>query len=124
MEKALLNIGFGNTVVAERVLDALCAVGGFFIVLPFAPLPDWMVRSGLVVGAAALVAVVLFVVLVRRKERSLDLIDRILRLVPRYAEMLGMLHGIKMPPRALALLQALFPRRWRLSRNESWTFKE
>jgi hypothetical protein len=42
----------------------------------------------------------------------------------RSAEMLGMLHGIKMPPRALALLQALFPRRWRLSRNESWTFKE
>jgi uncharacterized protein (TIRG00374 family) len=70
-----------STVVAERVLDALCAVGGFFIVLPFAPLPDWMVRSGLVVGAAALVAVVLFVILVRRKEWSLRLIDRILRAV-------------------------------------------
>jgi hypothetical protein len=70
-----------STVVAERVLDALCAVGGFFLVLPFAPLPDWMVRSGLVVGAAALVAVVLFVILVRRKEWSLRLIDRILRAV-------------------------------------------
>jgi uncharacterized membrane protein YbhN (UPF0104 family) len=68
-----------STVVAERVLDALCAVGGFFLVLPFAPLPNWMVRSGLVVGAAALVAVVLFVVLVRRKEWSLRLLDRILR---------------------------------------------
>jgi len=70
-----------STVVAERVLDALCAVGGFFLVLPFAPLPDWMVRSGLVVGAAALVAIILFVVLVRRKEWSLRLIDRILRAV-------------------------------------------
>jgi len=70
-----------STVVAERVLDALCAVGGFFVVLPFAPVPDWMVRSGLVVGAAALVAVVLFVVLVRRREWSLRLIDRILQLV-------------------------------------------
>lgn len=68
-----------STVVAERVLDALCAVGGFFIVLPFADLPDWMVRSGLIVGVAALVAVVLFVVLVRRKEWSLRLVDRILQ---------------------------------------------
>jgi uncharacterized protein (TIRG00374 family) len=68
-----------STVVAERVLDALCAVGGFFVVLPFADLPDWMVRSGLIVGVAALVAVVLFVVLVRRREWSLRLVDRILR---------------------------------------------
>ena len=68
-----------STVVAERVLDALCAVLGFFLVLPFADLPDWMVRSGLIVGVAALVAVVLFVVLVRRREWSLRLVDRILR---------------------------------------------
>ena len=68
-----------STVVAERVLDALCAVGGFFLVLPFADLTDWMVRSGLIVGVAALVAVVLFVVLVRRKEWSLRLVDAILR---------------------------------------------
>jgi uncharacterized membrane protein YbhN (UPF0104 family) len=78
-----------STIVAERVLDALCAVGGFFIVLlvvsvaepSFAPLPDWMVRSGLIVGAAALVAVTVFVVLVRRKEWTLRLLDRILRAV-------------------------------------------
>jgi uncharacterized membrane protein YbhN (UPF0104 family) len=38
-----------------------------------------MVRSGLIVGAAALFAVVLFIVLVRRKEWSLRLVDRILR---------------------------------------------
>jgi uncharacterized membrane protein YbhN (UPF0104 family) len=67
-----------STIVAERVLDALCAVGGFFLVLPFAPLPEWMVRSGLVVGVAALVAVVLFVVLVRRRAWTLRLLDRIL----------------------------------------------
>jgi uncharacterized membrane protein YbhN (UPF0104 family) len=70
-----------STIVAERVLDALCAVGGFFVVLPFAPLPTWMVRSGLVVGAAALVAVGIFVVLVRRREWTLGLLDRILRAV-------------------------------------------
>jgi len=67
-----------STVVAERVLDAMSAVGGFLLVLPFADLPDWMVRSGLIVGVVALVAVALFVVLVRRKEWSLHLIDGIL----------------------------------------------
>lgn len=68
-----------STVVAERVLDALCAVAGFFLVLPFAPVPDWMVRIGLVVGVVALAAVILFVVLVRRREWTLRLLDRILR---------------------------------------------
>jgi uncharacterized protein (TIRG00374 family) len=70
-----------STIVAERVLDALCAVGGFFIVLPFAPLPEWMIRSGMVIGAAALVAVAVFVVLVRRREWTLRLLDRFLRAV-------------------------------------------
>ena len=41
----------------------------------------------------------------------------------RSAEMLGVLHGTEMPPQTLALLQALFPPRWRFSRNESWTFR-
>jgi uncharacterized membrane protein YbhN (UPF0104 family) len=68
-----------STVVAERVLDALCAVGGFFIVVPFARLPEWMVRSGFVVGVLALVAVVAFVVLVRRRDWTLRLLERILR---------------------------------------------
>jgi uncharacterized protein (TIRG00374 family) len=67
-----------STIVAERVLDALCAVIGFFLVLPFAPLPTWMVRSGMIVGAAALVAVGGFVVLVRRRAWTLRLLDRIL----------------------------------------------
>ena len=31
--------------------------------------------------------------------------------------------GLSAPAEALALLGALFPRRWRLSRNESWTYK-
>jgi uncharacterized protein (TIRG00374 family) len=70
-----------STVVAERVLDALCAVAGFFIILPFAPLPDWMIRAGLIIGIAALVAVIIFVVLVRRREWTLRLLDRILRAV-------------------------------------------
>jgi glycosyltransferase 2 family protein len=68
-----------STIIAERVLDALFAVVGFFIVLPFAPVPDWMIRSGLIVGAAVLAAIVLFVVLVRRREWTLRLLDRILQ---------------------------------------------
>jgi uncharacterized membrane protein YbhN (UPF0104 family) len=68
-----------STVVAERVLDALAAVAGFVIVLPFAAIPDWMVRSGLIVGAFALVAVIVFVVLVRQRAWTLRLLDRILQ---------------------------------------------
>jgi uncharacterized protein (TIRG00374 family) len=68
-----------STIVAERVLDALCAVAGFFLVLPFAPLPDWMINSGIVIGAAALVAVIVFVVLVHRREWTLRLLDRVLQ---------------------------------------------
>jgi uncharacterized membrane protein YbhN (UPF0104 family) len=76
-----------STIVAERVLDALCAVGGFFLVLlvmsiaqpPFTPLPGWMIRAGLTVGAVALVAVAVFVVLVRRRAWTLHLLDRVLR---------------------------------------------
>jgi hypothetical protein len=70
-----------STIVAERVLDALCAVGGFFLVLPFAPLPDWMIKSGLLVGVVAVLALAVFVVLVRRREWTLRLLDRILRAV-------------------------------------------
>ena len=75
-----------STIVAERVLDALCAVAGFFLVFlaagvvapSSAPLPAWMVRSGLVIGALALIAVALFIVLVRRREWTLRLLDHIL----------------------------------------------
>jgi len=70
-----------STIIAERVLDALCAVAGLFIALPFAPLPDWMIRSGLAVGIAALVAVIAFVFLVRRREWTLRLLDRVLDLL-------------------------------------------
>jgi uncharacterized protein (TIRG00374 family) len=70
-----------STIVAERVLDALCAVAGFFIVLPFVSLPDWMIRSGMIVGVVALVAVIIFVILVRQRVWTLRLLDRILRAV-------------------------------------------
>jgi hypothetical protein len=70
-----------STIVAERVLDALCAVGGFFLVLPFAPLPAWMVQSGLVVGLAALLAVAVFIALVRRRDWTIGLLDRFLKAV-------------------------------------------
>lgn len=68
-----------STIVAERVLDALCAVTGFFVVLPFVALPAWMIRGGMIVGALGLAAVVVFVILVRRREWTLRLIDRVLR---------------------------------------------
>lgn len=68
-----------STIIAERVLDALCAVGGVFLVLPFAPLPRWMIRSGLVVGGLALAAVVVFIILARRRQWTMQCLERLLR---------------------------------------------
>lgn len=41
----------------------------------------------------------------------------------RSASVLGTIHDTPLSARASALLDALFPPRWRLSRNESWTFR-
>jgi Acetyltransferase (GNAT) domain len=41
----------------------------------------------------------------------------------RTAQALCAIHNISLPVGSLSLLQALFPGQWRLSRNESWTFK-
>jgi hypothetical protein len=38
-------------------------------------------------------------------------------------EVLSLIHNTPLPDEAVTLLGTLFPRRWRLSRNESWTFK-
>ncbi len=41
----------------------------------------------------------------------------------RSAELLAVIHHAVIHERALMLLQALFPTGWRLSRNESWTYR-
>lgn len=38
-------------------------------------------------------------------------------------EVLSVIHNTPLPAETMALLGILFPRRWRLSRNEGWTFK-
>ena len=40
------------------------------------------------------------------------------------AEVLAAIHGTPLPPGCAALLDALFPRCWRFSRNESWTYRQ
>jgi hypothetical protein len=41
----------------------------------------------------------------------------------RSVEVLDIVHGTSLPAEARAFLTVLFPTRWRLSRNESWTFR-
>ncbi len=41
----------------------------------------------------------------------------------RSADMLAVIHDVTIPESALALLQTLFSSGWRLSRNESWTYR-
>ncbi|MHB0876092.1 MAG: GNAT family N-acetyltransferase [Anaerolineae bacterium] len=42
----------------------------------------------------------------------------------RAASLLDALYGTSLPQPALELLDAAFPRRWRLTRNESWTYEK
>jgi hypothetical protein len=37
-------------------------------------------------------------------------------------EILSVIHNTPLPAETMILLEMLFPKRWRLSRNESWTF--
>jgi hypothetical protein len=85
-----------STIVAERVLDALCAVAGFFVVLPFVDLPPWMVRAGAGLGAIAAAAIALFIALVKQRTRTLHLLDRILRALrwPSQETMLAFWHRL------------------------------
>jgi len=39
------------------------------------------------------------------------------------AEVLSVIHNTPLPAETMAFLGTLFPQKWRLSRNESWTFK-
>jgi GNAT superfamily N-acetyltransferase len=39
------------------------------------------------------------------------------------ARVLNVIHNTSLPAETMILLETLFPRRWRLSRNESWAFK-
>jgi hypothetical protein len=41
----------------------------------------------------------------------------------RPVKVLNVIYNTPLPAEAVALLGTLFPQRWRLSRNESWTFK-
>jgi len=41
----------------------------------------------------------------------------------RSVEVLSAIHNTPLSVEAMTLPEVLFPRRWRFSRNESWTFK-
>jgi len=70
-----LNSGIGAVVpsmVVERFLDALWLVAGIGLVALFVPLPRTLVHAGDVLGAVVLVATVVFVWLVLRREQKLE----------------------------------------------------
>jgi hypothetical protein len=114
-----------------KVLDALAFVREVLGVLdaPGAPLPDGEVCLDTDVGAVTIAC---------RGGRATEHEGRrpgvetaawpsgaLAQLVTGYrsVETLCMLYQTPLSPQALALLDGLFPRRWRLSRNESWTYR-
>jgi uncharacterized protein (TIRG00374 family) len=72
-----------STVVVERVLDVITVVLFLALLIPFAPLPPWVARSGLGAGALFAALTLLLIVISYQKERGLRLVDRLLVLVPR-----------------------------------------
>jgi GNAT superfamily N-acetyltransferase len=114
-----------------KVLDAAGLVQGALQALPEAriELPDGSVALETDAGAVTLISQGRRVTAQEGIEPGVPVIhwpsSALAQLVTGYrsAEMLGVLHDAEMPPEALALLRALFPRQWRFSRNESWVFR-
>jgi uncharacterized protein (TIRG00374 family) len=71
------------TVVAERLLDVLTLVGILLLITQAVALPDWMQRSGTLLGAGAFGGFVALLVLGRRRERFLPLASALAARLPR-----------------------------------------
>lgn len=70
------------TVVVERLLDVLTLLVFLLLLLPFTGIPEWLWTSAAVVGLASVVAFVVLLILGRRRERLLPLVERLARPFP------------------------------------------
>lgn len=71
-----------SSLLIERLLDVLCAVLLFVLLLPFAPLPDWVRLGGIVFGAIAIGGFLILLVLSRFGERGVDWLWRWVGRIP------------------------------------------
>lgn len=67
--------GYGqaaSSLLIERLLDVLCVVILLVILLPFVSLPTWIMRGGLIFGAAAVAGTVILIILSRFGVRGVE----------------------------------------------------
>ena len=71
-----------GTVVVERVLDSLAVLAITVTVLIWQDLPSWMIKSGIIFSILTLAMMAFVIGLVWKREASVAVIDRMLRLLP------------------------------------------
>ncbi|MBM4330829.1 MAG: flippase-like domain-containing protein [Deltaproteobacteria bacterium] len=71
-----------STVAVEHLLDILILTGFLLILLPFVSLPPWLRTSGMLVGLAAAAMIVFLFIVMRREEKFLSWLYRLLQFLP------------------------------------------
>jgi len=71
-----------GTILVERVFDGLSILALFFIVVLFTPLPPWLIRGSLLFLLITLVFLGIMLLLIFRREVSLNLLAPLLRRFP------------------------------------------
>jgi len=71
-----------GTILVERVFDGLSVLAMFFIVVLFTPLPPWLIRGSLLFLFITLVFLGLMILLIFRREASLNFLAPLLRRFP------------------------------------------
>jgi glycosyltransferase 2 family protein len=71
-----------STIVVERTFDVLAVVFFLLVLLPFVPLPEWVTRSGLVLGVISAALLIGLIWLSLQRDRSLHWLQRILGRFP------------------------------------------
>lgn len=71
-----------GTIIIERTLDGLAVLFIMIIALLFVDLPSWMIKSGIIFLLITLIFISCIVALIWQRERSLNIINRILNKFP------------------------------------------
>jgi hypothetical protein len=71
-----------GTIIIERALDSLAVLFIMIIALLFVDLPSWMIKSGIIFLLITLIFISCIVALIWQRERSLNILNRILNKFP------------------------------------------
>ncbi len=72
-----------STVAVEHLLDILILTAFLILLLPFVTLPLWLRTSGMLVGLTAVGIIAALFLVMRREEKFLNWLSRILQILPR-----------------------------------------